>query len=157
MKRKNIANRLLGSLFSVSTITGQLTLVVQFSGNLVPRLFHLPARVWERLHVSRCDLLGQFPLQFDFRASPGSLFLLKSHCRGFHLNKNVWALHTATEGHDPESPQWQRDQSFFSTPSECLQRPGSVRDDFAGTIGRIARQTWPSWAAKLNFSSRLGK
>ena len=72
-------NRLLGSLFSVLTITAQLQM----------RL------VWPVCH---CNSMSE---------SPGSLFLLTPHCRGLNLNKYVRVLHTsASDGSTTRQSTW---------------------------------------------------
>ena len=55
------------------------------------------ARVWEpSTSVADAICLVVLPLQFDFRESLGSSFLLTSQCGGLHLNKYVWGLYTST-------------------------------------------------------------
>ena len=149
---------MLGSLFSVRTTTAQ----------------YLPFLLYFRADAA---CLASLPLQFDSRELPGSLFLLTSHCRGVHLNKYVWALHTsASDGSTTRQSTWKwASVALFRSdraPRSSLARHPNVvkdRDVYVGlfrvkqnditrqtsTCGHLERQS--STAAAGNQSSSTWK
>ena len=113
--------------------------------------------------VADATCLVSLPLQFDFRESPGSLFLLTSHWRGLHLNKHV---RQRQEHHTQVNfkvspygvvPQWQRAQRFFTI--QMSPRFGKCAWCYCG-YNRAKSTDKPRHMAtvsdKLNYNSRLG-
>ena len=110
---------------------------------------------------NRCNLLGQFATAIRFQSQQEACYRWRrivedspwrntlSFAFVGHRRQHHTAFHLKVS-HYGVVPQWQRAQRYFSTLSEYLQGSGSVYGDFAGTIGRIHLDIWPSWAAKLN-------
>ena len=121
------------------------------SGNIVP---------WEQLHVGAdATCLISLPLQFE---SPGSLFLLTSHCRGLDLHTS------ASDGSTTRNCSWKWAYMALirrdSAPRDCLPRHPNVSEAWEVYVALLQVRNcqtdldmWPSRASNLNYSSRLGE